>query len=262
MVQHQNQYPCQNVANDAAIAQLLAAEDQELADAELAQRLEARDKAAVTNNSGEHHGGSLYPGARSRPQVPIGTAPPVVTGRPRSIHSPPSSQVSGSSGATGVSPWQSQLQRLQPAPAHMCEVAWILGDGVCVEMMVDSGAQTSVITLALARQLDLESKIDKSHSGVAAGVGRARIVGKITNVICTLGNVEFHMDLMVLDAPDKLLLLGLDLMRKYLCIIDLQKEVLIFGGNGGVEVPMLPAAQQTTHAFRNGLGTQEGCPLM
>eukprot|EP00978_Attheya_sp_CCMP212_P021805 scaffold64098_cov53-Attheya_sp.AAC.6 len=221
MVQHQNW----NVANDAAIAELLAAEDQELADAEFAQRLEARDKAAVTNNSGEHHGGSLYPGARSRPQGPIGTAPPVVTGRrpsarsptTRSIHSPPSSQVSGSSGATGVSPWQSQLQRLQPAPAHMCEVAW---------------------------------------------VGRARIVGKITNVICTLGNVEFHMDFMVLDAPDKLLLLGLDLMRKYNCIIDLQKEVLIFGGNGGVEVPMLPPAQQTTHAFRNGLGTQGGCPVM
>lgn len=260
MVQHQN------VANDAAIAQLLAAEDQELADAELARRLEASDKAAVTNNSGEDHGGSMYPGARSRPQVPIGTAPPVVMGRPfsarsppsGSIHSPPYSQASGSSGATGVPPWQSQLQRLQPTPAHMCEVACILGDGVCVEMMVDSGAQSSVITLALARQLDLESKIDKSHSGMAAGVGRARIVGKITNVICTLGNVEFHMDFMVLDAPDKLLLLGLDLMRKYKCIIDLQKEVLIFGGNGGVEVPMLPPAQQTTHAFR----TQGGCPIM
>jgi DNA damage-inducible protein 1 len=109
----------------------------------------------------------------------------------------------------------------------------------------------------LARELGLESQIDKSHQGIAAGVGRARIVGKIRNVGCELGHVEFPMDFMVLDVKDKLLLLGLDLMRRYNCIVDMEKDVLIFGGRGGVEVAMLPADEQQI-ALRN----QFGCPMM
>jgi DNA damage-inducible protein 1 len=109
----------------------------------------------------------------------------------------------------------------------------------------------------LARELGLESRIDKGYQGIAAGVGRARIVGKITNVGCELGHVEFPMDFLVLDVKDKLLLLGLDLMRRYKCIVDMEKDVLIFGGRGGVEVLMLPAEEQHI-ASRNQLG----CPMM
>lgn len=124
-------------------------------------------------------------------------------------------------------------------------------------MMVDTGAQASVISLPLARELGMETRIDRRHQGVAAGVGRARIIGKISNVICELGHVEFPMDFIVLDAQDKILLLGLDLMRRYKCIVDLEKDVLIFGGRGGVEVELLPADEQHI-AWRNQLG----CPLM
>jgi hypothetical protein len=65
------------------------------------------------------------------------------------------------------------------------------------------------------------------------------------------------MDFLVLDVKDKLLLLGLDLMRRYKCIVDMEKDVLIFGGRGGVEVLMLPAEEQHI-ASRNQLG----CPMM
>jgi len=66
------------------------------------------------------------------------------------------------------------------------------------------------------------------------------------------------MDFMVLDAGDKLLLLGLDLMRRYKCIVDLERDVLIFGGHGGVEVTMLPAEEQH-YKMRNELA---GCQTM
>mmetsp|Transcript_28865 Transcript_28865/g.37689 ORF Transcript_28865/g.37689 Transcript_28865/m.37689 type:complete len:325 (-) Transcript_28865:63-1037(-) len=144
-----------------------------------------------------------------------------------------------STGATTADP--PPISRALHVP--MCHVPCVLGDHICVEMMVDTGAQKSVISIELARELGLESNIDRREWGVAAGVGRARILGKISNVICVLGHVEFHMDFLVLDVTDRLLLLGLDQMRKYNCIVDLQRDVLIFGGNGGVEVPMLPPTQ-------------------
>jgi DNA damage-inducible protein 1 len=142
----------------------------------------------------------------------------------------------------------------------MCLAPCVLGDGICVEMMVDSGAQSSVISITLAQQLGLVNRIDRSQRGVASGVGKANIVGRINNVICTLGagHVEFNMDFIVLDVNEKILLLGLDLMRRYKCILDLERDVLIFGGTGGVEVPLLPADEQHVN-LRNTLG--DGCTI-
>jgi hypothetical protein len=151
------------------------------------------------------------------------------------------------------------VQQNHHVPAHMCVVPCVIGHGtgVAVEMMVDTGAQTSVISTSLAQELGLADRIDRRHQGVAAGVGRARIVGKIRNVLVELGHVEFPMDFAVLDATDKLLLLGLDLMRQYKCIVDLESNKLVFGGQGGVEVHMLPPEQQHVR-MRNQLG----CPMM
>lgn len=139
----------------------------------------------------------------------------------------------------------------------MCEVPCVLGNGVCAEMLIDTGAQSSVISAPLARQLNLMSGLDRRYQGVAAGVGQARILGKLYNVGCELGHVEFPMDFIVLEVPDNLLLLGLDLMRRYKCIVDLERNVLIFGGHGGVEVTMLPAQETSIRARQ-----QLGCPMM
>jgi len=144
-----------------------------------------------------------------------------------------------------------------PPPTNMCVVPCVIGRGVCVEMMVDTGAQSSVMSVPLARQLNLMERLNRRYQGVAAGVGQAKILGKIENVGVELGHVEFPMDFIVLEAPDNLLLLGLDLMRRYKCIVDLERDVLIFGGKGGVEVTMLPAPEQSI-AARN----QMGCPMM
>ena len=64
------------------------------------------------------------------------------------------------------------------------------GDAASVEMMVDSGAQHSVISAPLARRLGLMNRLDRSEQGVAAGVGRARIIGKLRSVAIYLKNVE------------------------------------------------------------------------
>lgn len=138
----------------------------------------------------------------------------------------------------------------------MCHIPCVLGkNDVCVEMMVDTGAESSVISLELANELGLSDDIDRSQRGIASGVGKAKIVGKVRNAIVTLGQIDFPMEFMVLDltasgnTKQRLLLLGLDQMRKYKCIVDLEREVLVFGGSGGVEVPMLPPEQQNRQLY-------------
>jgi DNA damage-inducible protein 1 len=126
-------------------------------------------------------------------------------------------------------------------------------------MLVDTGAQTSVLSMPLVRQLGLS--FDRSLMGVAAGVGRARICGRVTNVVCSLGtgHVEFLMDFIVLDVSDQLVIIGLDQLRKYKCLVDMERELLIFGGAGGVEVQMLPAEHQH---FDARSWNNSGCILM
>jgi len=54
-----------------------------------------------------------------------------------------------------------------------------------------------------------------------------------------LGHVEFSLNFAVLQMQEHLLLLGLDQMRYYKCLVDLERSCLVFGGHGGVEVPFL-----------------------
>lgn len=213
-------------SNDAAIAQAIARAEQEHADAEMARR------------STDNH----LPIVQGR-RMPNNHFPPATSSSPSPHQLPPPSLLSG-------------FATRRPPPTHMCIVPCIMGRGTCVEMMIDTGAQTSVISSSLANELSLT--IDRSHQGVAVGVGRAKVVGAVRNVVCTLGHVEFPLDFIVLDIPDKMLLLGLDLMRRYKCIVDLERDRLIFGGSGGVEVNMLPADEQHVEALRNQLG----CPMM
>ena len=124
--------------------------------------------------------------------------------------------------------------------SHMCLVPCQIGS-VTVEMLVDTGAQSSVLSSAVVRQLGLAGRVDRRYQGVAAGVGRARISGKLRDVVCAFGqHVEFPMDFVILEVNDPLCIMGLDQMRKYKCLVDLQREKLVFGGTGGVEIDFLP----------------------
>lgn len=218
------------VSNDAAIAQVLAKAEQEQADAEMARRMSSMSDVV-------------------RPIVVQGQPVPAPASVPRQQQ-----------------PLQQQQHSPFPPPGfaapptrpnnNMCIVPCVMGGGTAVEMMVDTGAQTSVISRTLARELKLP--IDTRHQGTAVGVGRASVVGMARDVVCELGHVEFLLDFMVLDIDEKLLLLGLDLLRRYKCIVDLERDVLVFGGKGGVEVEMLPPQNQHI-ALRNQIN---GCPMM
>lgn len=139
----------------------------------------------------------------------------------------------------------------------MIYVACEIGE-VAVEMMVDTGAQMSVISAPLVRQFALSGYLDTSAQGIAAGVGHARILGKLRGVPVKTGHVEFALDFSVLDISDNLLMLGLDQMRRFKCIVDLDRKCLVFGGSGGLDVPFLQQAQEPSKSKL----LVEGCPQM
>jgi DNA damage-inducible protein 1 len=70
----------------------------------------------------------------------------------------------------------------------------------------------------------------------ATGVGTAPIIGRIENCPVQIGHVEFLLYFSVLEMEDDMLILGIDQMRRFNCLIDLQHNQLIFGGRDGVEV--------------------------
>jgi Aspartyl protease len=149
----------------------------------------------------------------------------------------------------------SRAQRSNPTPS----LAGVLTDGsnddksLCyvtceinnrlVEMMVDTGAQTSVISDGLMRKLNLGKMLNTWYTGVASGVGTARILGRIERCPVQIGNVEFMLYFCVLETPDDLLLLGIDQMRRFKCQVDLEDNKLVFGGKGGVEVDLLSSSE-------------------
>ena len=158
------------------------------------------------------------------------------------------------------SPYNNPFIQTHAIPKHMCLIPCAIGD-ITVEMLVDTGAQSSVLSMPYVRQLGLANRLDRRTMGVAAGVGRAKICGRISNVVCAFGegHVEFPMDFIVLDVSDPLVILGLDQLRKYKCLVDMEREKLIFGGSGGVEVQMLPEDQQH---FDVRQWNNSGCILM
>jgi len=129
----------------------------------------------------------------------------------------------------------------QPSNSGMLYVAAEIGESE-VEMLVDTGAQMSVISEPLANQLGLLSHLDRSRQGIANGVGQAKIEGHVKDIPVRLGHVEFPLTFSVLQTQQPLLILGLDQMRRFNCLVDLQRSCLVFGGHGGVEVPFVESS--------------------
>ena len=169
----------------------------------------------------------------SGPAMPLassfsGNGIPVVQGRPVSSHysslfGSPAHRRSSSGAHAAISSDGLAMQHNQ----SLLYVAAEIGNRM-VEMMVDTGAQSSVISAQLMRTLDLQSKMNHQMQGVAQGVGQARILGVIQNCPVSIGHVEFLLYFLVLDIPQDMMIMGIDQMRRFKCQIDLENNKVCF----------------------------------
>eukprot|EP01080_Neovahlkampfia_damariscottae_P010417 gene10417-2944_t len=102
-------------------------------------------------------------------------------------------------------------------------------NNVSVKAFVDSGAQMSIMTKECAEKCGLLRLLDKRWAGMAQGVGTAKILGRIHLTTMTIGKSYFNISITVLEQKGIDFLLGLDMLRRHQCSIDLKKNALEIG---------------------------------
>ncbi|PFH36026.1 ubiquitin family protein [Besnoitia besnoiti] len=131
-------------------------------------------------------------------------------------------------------------------------------NGVPIKAFVDSGAQSTFMSYACAEKCSLLRLMDTRYRGVAQGVGKTEIVGKIHLATLKLGQRFFPSSFTVLQDNKVEFLFGLDLLRRYQCCIDLKKNVLRIDDD---EVPFLSEKDITKGMFgRADTPTNLGSP--
>lgn len=105
-------------------------------------------------------------------------------------------------------------------------------NGVLVQAFVDSGAQSTIISPKLAEKCGISRLIDKRFVGEARGVGSQKIEGKIHSAPIAIGesDAQIPCSFIVIDTHVDLLF-GLDMLRRHKCVIDLERDLLVVGGN-------------------------------
>ena len=106
---------------------------------------------------------------------------------------------------------------------------------------IDSGAQMSILSRRVAEECGMMRLMDGSFSGVARGVGTAPILGRIHLAQLEIENQFLPCSFSIMEQTADLIL-GLDMLKRHQCIINLDKGVLVLS-SALVETPFLSEAQ-------------------
>ena len=97
-----------------------------------------------------------------------------------------------------------------------------------VVALVDTGAQSTIMSQDLCEKCDLFNLCDTRYSGIAQGVGTSRIIGVVHAAQMKIQNKVLMAKITVIENSSIGFIFGLDNMRAHRCTIDLNKSGLIF----------------------------------
>ncbi|KAL4221508.1 cyanamide hydratase [Mactra antiquata] len=123
-------------------------------------------------------------------------------------------------------------------------------NGHDVKAFVDSGAQMTIMSQACAERCNIMRLVDTRWAGIAKGVGTQNIIGRVHLGQIQIGNDFLQSSFSILENQPMDMLLGLDMLKRHQCVIDLQKNELIIGTTG-TRTKFLPENQLPTHARIN-----------
>lgn len=97
-----------------------------------------------------------------------------------------------------------------------------------VVALVDTGAQSTIMSQDLCEKCDLFNLCDTRYSGIAQGVGTSKIIGVVHAAQMKIQNKVLMAKITVIENSSIGFIFGLDNMRAHRCTIDLNKAGLIF----------------------------------
>lgn len=123
-------------------------------------------------------------------------------------------------------------------------------NGYPIDAFVDSGAQSTIMSKACAERCNITRLIDNRWSGIAQGVGTQKILGRIHLCQVQIENDFLSSSFNVLEQQPMDMLLGLDMLRRHQCVIDLKDNILRIGTTG-TETKFLNESELPIHARHN-----------